>query len=110
MAFRIVSCSSTCKCYGSKSFCDCTEGSVSSALIVSSASQFTTIFYFSFFLKLVISLVIPEDIFIQEFFGAGEVFCDRGISINISCTTYKRKAPQGKCLVSFLQDTLKTAL
>ena len=46
----------------------------------------------------------------QEFFGAGEVFCDRGISINISCTTYKRIAPQGKCLVSLLQDNLKTAL
>ena len=49
------------QCYGS-TFCDCTEGSVSSALIVSSSSQFSTIVYFSFFLKLVISLVIPEEI------------------------------------------------
>ena len=49
------------QCYGS-AFCDCTEGSVSSALIVSSSSQFSTIVYFSFFLKLVISLVIPEEI------------------------------------------------
>ena len=31
-----------------------------------------------------------------------------GISINVSCTTYKRTAPQGGILVFFLQDTTKT--
>ena len=42
-----------------------------------------------------------------KFFGAGEVSWNRDSSINISCTTYNRKAPQGKKLLLFLQDTLK---
>ena len=29
----------------------------------------------------------------QEFFGAGEVSWNKGISINVSCMTHKRKGP-----------------
>ena len=45
----------------------------------------------------------------QEFFGAGEVSWDRGTLINVSCTTFKRKDPEGNTMLLFLQDTLKTA-
>ena len=45
----------------------------------------------------------------QGFFGAGQVSCNRSTMINTSCTTYKRRAPQGKISLFFLQDILKTA-
>ena len=35
----------------------------------------------------------------QDIFGAGEVAWNRGTLINVSCTTSKRRAPQGKILV-----------
>lgn len=46
----------------------------------------------------------------QELFGAG--FLGSKVPwnlINVSCTTYDRRAPQGEVLVFFLQDTFKTA-
>ena len=42
-------------------------------------------------------------------FRAREASWNRGISIKASCTTHKRKIPQGKNLVFFVQDILKTA-
>ena len=45
----------------------------------------------------------------QEIFVAGEVSWNLSTSINVSCATHKRKAPQGKIVVFFLQDTLTTA-
>ena len=44
----------------------------------------------------------------QEFFGEGEVSWNKGTSINVSSTTYKERAPQGKNLAFFLLDNLKT--
>ena len=44
----------------------------------------------------------------QEFFGAKQVSWNRGTSIYTSRTTFKRRVPQGKNFVFFLQDTLKT--
>ena len=41
-------------------------------------------------------------------FTAGEVSWNMGISIHVSCTAYKRTAPQGGILVFFLQDSTKT--
>ena len=37
----------------------------------------------------------------QEFFWAEQVSWNRGTSINISCTPYKRRAPQGKIFLFF---------
>ena len=45
----------------------------------------------------------------HEFFHAGKVSWGRGTSINVSGTTYKREAPQGKILMFFLEYTLKIA-
>ena len=45
----------------------------------------------------------------QGFFGAGQVSWNRSTLINTSCTTYKRRAPQRKIFLFFLQDILKTA-
>ena len=42
-------------------------------------------------------------------FGSREVAWNMSTSINVSCTTCKRKAAQGKILGNFLQDTFKTA-
>ena len=39
---------------------------------------------------------------------AGQVSWNSGTSINVSCTAYKRRVPQGKRLVFFLPYTLKT--
>ena len=44
----------------------------------------------------------------QEFFRAGEFSRNQGTSINISSTTYEKKAPQGKNMFFFLLETLKT--
>ena len=41
-------------------------------------------------------------------FTAGEVSWNMGISIHVSCTAYKRTAPQRGILVFFLQDSTKT--
>ena len=43
------------------------------------------------------------------FFGAEQISWNRGTLINTSCATYKRRTPQGKMFVFFLQDALKTA-
>ena len=43
-----------------------------------------------------------------NFFEAEQISWNRGTSINTSCATHKRRAPQGKIFVLFLQDTLKT--
>lgn len=43
----------------------------------------------------------------QEYFAAGEVSWTRSTSINVSCTTYNKN--QGKILLFFLKNTLKTA-
>ena len=43
----------------------------------------------------------------QESFGAREVSWNEDTSRNVSCVTHKRKVPQGKFLVFFLQDALK---
>ena len=40
-------------------------------------------------------------------FGGMGCFLEQGTSINVSCTTYKRRALQGKMLIFFLQDTIK---
>ena len=40
---------------------------------------------------------------------AAQVSWNRGTSMNTSCKTYKRWAPQGKIFWVFLQDILKTA-
>ena len=45
----------------------------------------------------------------QRFFGAGQVSLNRRTLINTSCTRYKRRAPQGKIFLFFLQDILKPA-
>ena len=45
----------------------------------------------------------------QEFFGAGQVSWNRGTSINTSCTTHKRRAPQEKILLFFPENILKAA-
>ena len=45
----------------------------------------------------------------QEFFGAEEFSWNGGASINVSCVIHKKKAPQGKNLVFFFQDALKSA-
>ena len=37
----------------------------------------------------------------QNIFRDGEVSGNRGTSINVSCTKYKRRVPQGKILVFF---------
>ena len=42
------------------------------------------------------------------FWGKGG-FLEEGTSISVSCTACNRKAPHGKILVVFLQDTFKTA-
>ena len=43
-----------------------------------------------------------------EFFRAGEVFWNKGTSINISSTAHERKDPYGKIFEFLLLDTLKT--
>ena len=40
----------------------------------------------------------------QKFFWAGEVSWNMGTSINVLCTTYKRRAPQGNILVFSVQE------
>ena len=45
----------------------------------------------------------------QESPGAGETPRNGDTLINASCVAHKRKAPQGKILVLFLQDALKIA-
>ena len=52
-------------------------------------------------------LEVPMQARNQEVFGAKEVFWNEGTSINVLCVTHKRKVPQGKNLVIFLQDALK---
>ena len=46
---------------------------------------------------------------VERFFAAEEVFWNKGTVINDSCTTYKRRATQGKIFLFFLQNILKTA-
>ena len=41
--------------------------------------------------------------------GADQVSWNRGTSINTTCTKYKRRTPQEKNFVFFLQNTLETA-
>ena len=41
--------------------------------------------------------------------GADQVSWNRGTSINTTCTKYKRRTPQEKNYVFFLQNTLETA-
>lgn len=43
----------------------------------------------------------------KEFFGAGEVFWNKGTLISISSATHEIKAPQGKMFEFFLLDNLK---
>ena len=45
----------------------------------------------------------------QEFLRAREISENKGISINISSASYKRKTLQGKISDIFFLDTLKTA-
>ena len=45
----------------------------------------------------------------QEFFRAGEVFQNKGTSINFLSTTQERKTQQGKISDIFFLDALKTA-
>ena len=45
----------------------------------------------------------------QEVLRSGEISWNMGTLTNVSCTTYKRRAPQGKLWVLFLQDAIKTA-
>ena len=45
----------------------------------------------------------------QRFFGAGQASWNKSTLINTSYTTYKRRAPQGRIFLFFLEDILKTA-
>ena len=43
-------------------------------------------------------------------FGAGEVSCNKGTSINVTKTVYEKRSNGEKFWCFFLQDTLKTAI